>query len=131
MKGYSLIGGVLSIVSGSFGILGLGLSILFTLLIRASINDPGSESNLTTGDYQVMAIMLTSLGAISALIGLLGIIGGICACRRKLWGLALAGASASTITFFPCGVAAIVFVSMGKAEYKSEPRVPPIAAAQV
>ena len=131
MKGYSLIGGVLSIVSGSFGILGLGMSILFTLLIRASINDPGSESNFSTSDYQVVAIVLITFGVISALIGVLGIIGGISACRRRIWGLALAGAIASTITFFPCGVAAIVFISMGKSEYKSEPRIPPIAAAQV
>ena len=131
MKGYSLIGGVLSIVSGSFGVLGLGMFILFALLIKASINNPSYESSMSASDFRVMAITLVTLGTISALIGVLGIIGGIFACRRRIWGLALAGAIAGTITFFPCGVAAIVFVSLGKSEYKSEPQVPPIAAVQV
>jgi hypothetical protein len=39
------------------------------------------------------------------------------AIKRKYWGVALAGAIASIFTFFPCGIAAVVIISMAKPEF--------------
>ncbi|GAG33364.1 unnamed protein product, partial [marine sediment metagenome] len=50
-------------------------------------------------------------------LGVVAIIGGIFALRRKLWGLALAGA----ICAIPCsaalGILATIFVSLGRREF--------------
>jgi hypothetical protein len=47
----------------------------------------------------------------------LAIVGGAFALKKRHWPLALAGAIAGTITFFPCGIPAIIFVSLGKEEF--------------
>jgi hypothetical protein len=59
-----------------------------------------------------------------ALIGALGIVGGVYAIKKKHWALALAGAIAGTVTFFPCGIPAIIFVSLGKEEFTAGEQLP-------
>ena len=61
--------------------------------------------------YIVVCVGMTLLGA-------LGVVGGIFAIKRKNWGLALAGAIGGTMTFFPIGIPAIVFVALGKGEFE-------------
>jgi hypothetical protein len=60
--------------------------------------------------------------AISApliVFGIIAIIGGIYALRRNIWGLALAGSICALIgPWFILGVLAIIFVSLGKREFK-------------
>jgi hypothetical protein len=62
------------------------------------------------------------LGAILApliIFGIIAIIGGIYALLRKIWGLALAGSICALIgPWFILGVLAIIFVSLGKGEFK-------------
>jgi hypothetical protein len=57
------------------------------------------------------------MGFIILLIGVLGIIGGIISLRRRHWGAALAGAIAGSVTFWPCGIVAVIFISLGKSEF--------------
>ncbi|HEX75976.1 MAG TPA: hypothetical protein G4O12_05245 [Dehalococcoidia bacterium] len=57
---------------------------------------------------------------IIVIIGILAIVGGIYALRRKIWGLALAGAICATLsqfTFF-LGIAAIILTVVSKKEFK-------------
>ena len=70
-----------------------------------------------------MVVFYAAIGLLFALVGVLGIVGGIFAIKKKRWGLALAGAIAGTVTFFPCGIPAIIFVTLGKPEF-SAPETP-------
>jgi hypothetical protein len=67
--------------------------------------------------FRVWVIFYSIIGGFLVILGILAIIGGIFALRRKIWGLALAGAIAGTFVFFPCGIPAIIFVSLGKQEF--------------
>ncbi len=52
------------------------------------------------------------------IIGVLALIGGIYSLRRKTWGLALAGAIASTVYWFFVGIPTIVFLAQSKDEFE-------------
>jgi hypothetical protein len=118
------LGGIFSIISGAFGILYLGFSLLGIIVFNSMFNP---ESSLYTyGDISTeafssmmtfMTVFYVIIGVFFSLLGALGIIGGVYALKRKLWGLALAGAIAGSITFFPCGIVAIIFTSMAKPEF--------------
>jgi len=62
---------------------------------------------------------LSAIGAPIIVLGIIAIVGGSCALRRRVWGLALAG---SICTFLGpstiLGILAIIFVSMGKGEFE-------------
>jgi hypothetical protein len=76
--------------------------------------------------FIIITVVYLIFGICSLLLGVLAIIGGIFALKRKRWGLALAGAIAGTVTFFPCGIPAIVLVSMAKQTEFSTPQPPTI-----
>lgn len=52
------------------------------------------------------------------ILGILAIVGGIYALKRKVWGLALAGCICSLFGPWFLGIPAIIFVAMGKGEFK-------------
>jgi hypothetical protein len=124
------IGGILSIVSGAFGVFYL-LGILFIVL---ALSVSTIESDYFYNDYQspdgvITAIMVFYIVVCvgMTLLGALGVVGGVYALRRRNWGLALAGAIGGTITFFPVGIPAIVFVALGKGEFETESKpAPPV-----
>jgi hypothetical protein len=61
----------------------------------------------------------SAFGAPLIILGIIAIIGGIYALRRQIWGLALAGSICALIgPWFILGVLAIIFVSLGKREFK-------------
>jgi len=108
------VGGVLTIVSSVLGALG---SIFFLAMpyLMSTLDD-------FSGTYDTEAIdfvggLYAAIGIIGLLLGALGIVGGIFAVNRKTWGLALAGAIASSILFFPLGIVAVIFVSMAQPEF--------------
>ena len=115
------VGGILSIVSGVFGILGGCFYILMIFFINFMMTSvppqQPMEPELPVDFFQFMAILYGGIGLILALIGVLAIVGGAFALKRKNWGLALAGAIAGTVVFFPCGIPAIIFASLGKDEF--------------
>jgi len=62
---------------------------------------------------------LVAIGAILIILGIVAIAGGIFALRRRIWGLALAGAICA---LFPppvivLGILSIIFVTLGKEEF--------------
>jgi hypothetical protein len=61
----------------------------------------------------------SAIGAPLIIFGIVAIIGGIYALRRNIWGLALAGSICALIgPWFILGLLAIIFVSLGKREFK-------------
>lgn len=62
---------------------------------------------------------LSAIFAPSIVFGIIAIVGGICALMRRVWGLALAGSIFALIgPWFVLGILAIIFVSLGKGEFK-------------
>jgi MFS family permease len=122
MTSNAKIGGILSIVFGALGIIGCLMFILLGVLMAVMPewlgdsfgNDPTGE-----GVFIVMAVMYAVMGVIGALVGALAIVGGVFALKKKHWGWALAGGIASTLVFFPFGVAAIILIAMGKKEFET------------
>jgi hypothetical protein len=61
----------------------------------------------------------SAVGAPLVILGIIAIVGGAYALRRRVWGLALAGSICAL--FGPwalLGILAIIFVSLGKGEFK-------------
>jgi len=116
------VGGILSIVSGGFGILigciYAGFIWMFNFLFT-SIPQTPMDPEFPQEFFYIMAIIYGGIGLIMVLIGVLGIVGGVYALKRKHWGLTLAGAIASNIAFSPCGIPAIIFICLGKEEFTS------------
>jgi hypothetical protein len=122
MNRYATVGGVLSIVSGAFGILSGLAMIVFALIFSWLVSFTDSytyNSGVMTAEElgNIMGVIYGVIGGFVLIIGIMALIGGIFAVRRKVWGLALAGAIASVMTFFPVGVVAVVFTSMAKPEF--------------
>lgn len=109
-----LTGGVISIVAGALG-------LLICLVVTFVILGLGAFAGSSWGDRipSVMPIWILLLICIPFfLINVLAIIGGIFSVKARYWGWALAGAIGA---LFPCwilGVPAIVFVILGRNEYK-------------
>ena len=66
----------------------------------------------------MVAVILWIITIPFFIIGVLGIIGGIYSLQRKMWGLALAGAVASTVYWFFVGIPTIVFIAQSKDEFE-------------
>jgi hypothetical protein len=122
-----LIGGILSIASGVIGVLyGIFIAVLIPFFLNFMTTSPYTPGMgpLPRDFFTMMVIIYSVMGGAIALVGILGIVGGVLALKRKVWGLALAGAVAGAITFFPCGIAAVILVSLGKPEFANTPRPP-------
>lgn len=113
---YPVVSGVLSIVSGAFGFLGglamILISVLFWSTVFISTNTPDEFP------FFVFQTIYIVWGIILLVISVLAVIGGIYSLKRKNWGMALTGAIASVLTFFPGGVVAVIFVALGKQEFE-------------
>jgi len=61
---------------------------------------------------------MEQLGGGFIALGVIALIGGIMSLKRKVWGLGMAGAICALFPVVPLGILAIIFVSMGKEEFK-------------
>jgi len=62
---------------------------------------------------------MSAIGAPLIVFGIIAIVGGIYALRRQVWGLALAGSIFALVgPWGLLGLLAIIFVSLGKREFK-------------
>ena len=121
MESSAKVGGILSIISGAFGVFWL-VWIFFMFFIMRIIPNESLYPNATEMPaefFRMMTIFYSVIGGFFVILGILAIIGGIFALKRRKWGLALTGAIAGTLTFFPCGIPAIIFVSMARQEFVS------------
>ncbi|MGD9116726.1 MAG: hypothetical protein PVJ61_06070 [Dehalococcoidia bacterium] len=123
MSNNAKVGGILSIVSGGLGAIGAFFVLIFTLFLYFTEEFSSSYYFYDYYYYDAdrVVVVFVALYLVIAIIGLLisalALVGGIQALQRKRWGLALAGAIASCLTFFPCGVVAVVFTAMGRQEF--------------
>jgi hypothetical protein len=109
-----VVAGILSVVAGSLSLLGsilisIGLGVFLTSTYWTG---PGTADIPTVIIWMVFFLPYFIISALS-------IAGGIYALRRKIWGLALAGAICTlfTIWAWPLGAAAIVFLALSKDEF--------------
>jgi len=120
------VGGVLTIVGSAIGIL-MGLFFLAYPLFMSSLF--GSlEGEMNSYDMEFMDSFMAFMWVIfiaaflfHLILGALGIAGGICAIKRKAWGLALAGAIASSMLFYYIGIVAVIMVAMAQPEFVKQP----------
>ncbi len=124
MQNNARVGGILSIVSGAFGVLWLA-GMVFMLIIMSYVMTDGYMYYYNGGPspdaaLNVIIAVYAVIGGCFTLVGVLGIVGGVFALRKKNWGLALAGAIAGTLVFFPCGIPAIIFTALGKPEFEGQ-----------
>ncbi len=129
------LGGIFSIIAGSFGVLTLFIIIGAILLFGALINTDsraffGSDEATARTVLDALGVIYGAVGLFCAALGVLGIVGGVYALKKKHWGLALAGAIAGAWTFLPCGVVAIIFTSMARTEFDAQAK-PPSAAPPI
>ncbi len=105
--------GILSIVSGGLSFVGgLLAGIIFSILAATAVyTGPGQQY---VGTIAVWFFLLPYV-----LVSVVAIIGGVYSLRRRLWGLALAGAICSVLTIWgwALGIASIVFVAIAKDEF--------------
>ena len=99
--------GILTIVAGAFNLIaGITVAALGTACPW-------------TGHMGMMGMTGWWFGAIGTpliVIGIVSIVGGSFALRRKIWGLALAGAICALCVWI-LGIPAIIFIAMGKKEF--------------
>ena len=109
--------GILTIIGGSFGI---GASAWVTLMGGMyGMDGWGMGTGGMYGMYGPgMFGWVAALGGGLLALGIIALIGGIITLRRKAWGFALAGAICALFPIVPLGILAIIFVSMGRKEFK-------------
>ena len=119
MQNESKIGGTLSIISGVIGILSISLYILGIFAVYYTTqNSRYSDFALSGEILDIVYVIYGLMGIIMVLLSVLAIIGGIFALKRKNWAWALAGAVSATLTFFPCGIAAVILIAKSETVYK-------------
>ncbi len=122
MSNNAKVGGILSIVSGSIGVLGVLMMVfsLFVILGMGETTYHNYDGTMTYDEFSSFMIgFYTILSILGIMLSVLAIVGGVFALKKKVWGLALAGSIASILTFFPCGIPAIVFIALGKREFNA------------
>jgi len=116
-------GGILSIISGAFQVIGAGIAT--GLVVAAFIGSrlrpfegmplpwEWSERVIFVGPFWI------GIAALGLILGIVAIAGGVAALRRRSFGLALAGAICSLPSAI-LGILAIIFVSVSKEEFEAE-----------
>jgi hypothetical protein len=107
--------GVLSIISGIISLMGSFLVGISLTVILYSPDWYGYNSRESYFPLVVIWIVV----ALYILISGLAIAGGVYALKRKVWGLAMAGAIGCVLTLWSwwLGIAAIVFLALSKKEF--------------
>jgi hypothetical protein len=120
MQNKSQVGGILAIVSGALGVIGSLFMIAMIIFIRYMFTSPEFGVGPEGGEVFMIIFLVYGIGGFVLLIlGATGIVGGIYAMKKRLWGLALAGAICGIITFLPTGVIATVFIAQAQKEFSS------------
>ena len=105
-----MVAGILNIVTGAFAILSVIGLVISIVVIGSDIVGP------EVPDFVATVLWIITIPFF--IIGVLAIIGGISSIRRKTWGVALAGAIATTVYWFFVGILTIVFLAQSKDEFE-------------
>ena len=97
------VGGILAIIAGA-------LELIFGVLLATGVGLLGGIFGMG---------WFSAIFAPLIVFGIIAIVGGIYASLRRIWGLALVGSICALIgPWFILGILAIIFVSLGKREFK-------------
>ena len=107
------IAGLLSIIAGSIGILGSVIAIVLFSFVNNPHNNP-MPLDSSFGDAVGWALIISFL-----VINLVAVAGGVMAIKRRLWGLALAGAICAMFSLWASvlGIVSIVFLALSRHEF--------------
>jgi hypothetical protein len=105
--------GILCIVAGALSLLGW-IMVVMGITLFGAFTQIMPHIDIPRWLPVVMGIIAVP----GVLIDILAIVGGVFALRRQNWGVALAGSIAAVFCSFFLGVAALVFIIMGKGEFK-------------
>ncbi len=125
MSNYAKTGGILSIISGAFGLLGAGLFLLFFLLMSFAAGTIEPDDSGAAPFLMAIFSFYGIIGFTLLVLAVLAIVGGIYSIKRKNFVLSLAAAIAGIITFLPTGIAATIYVSLGNNEFSAIKSQPP------
>ena len=113
-----LVGGVLNIISGVFGIVGSLVLFICVPFFQSIVLDASEFDGLDPDALMTMlAVSFVVSGIIMLVPSLLSIIGGVFAIKRTRWGWALAGSICSAFCSTILGIIAIIFIAMSKNEF--------------
>lgn len=108
------LGGVIGQLGGS----GTELSDLISKWVGVFIPGTVDIPLLVMDIITISSTVIIIIGIVSLAFGIVSLVGGIQAIRRKAWGLALAGSILAIPASALLGLLSIIFVSMGKEEFK-------------
>ncbi len=116
----STVGGILILIVGGID----ALAFLGTLLAAILLNSLSSfmdyvEAQIYPVTLDFFSALMIGLAVFFAVVAIVAILGGISALQRKRWGLALAGAIVSVFGTWFLGIPAVVFIAIGRDEFKS------------
>jgi hypothetical protein len=103
------VAGVLCILAGAADV---ALGVL-TLLVGGIVRQV-----LAFTEVGRLADLVILVSPVWFVLGIVAILGGICALRRKTWGLALAGSICALTGCSPFGVLAIIFLALARGEFE-------------
>jgi hypothetical protein len=111
------VAGILDITAGAFALVGavpllafgLGGAVLLGVV-------PDADANRVAF---LPAVIFLPLALLALVTGIVAVAGGIAALNRRRWGLAVVGAVAAVLAFFPVGVAAVVFTILAESEIRT------------
>ncbi len=109
------VAGILDITAGAFALVGAVPLLVLGLggaVILGMVPDP--DANRVAF---LPALVFLPLALIAFLTGMAAVAGGIAALNRRRWGLAVVGAVAAVLAFFPVGIAAVVFTILAEPEF--------------
>ena len=112
--GFPTAAGILTIIAGALNLIAglIVAAIGGTIASLAGWWDWGME-------WGVSPAVLSAIGAPLIVIGIIAIVGGVFAIKRKIWGLALAGAIFALFPppLFVLGLLAIIFIAISRKEF--------------
>jgi hypothetical protein len=111
------VAGILDITAGIFGFVG-GIPLLVLALGGAAVLGmvPEPEANRLAILPLVLFLPLALVGFVA---GLVAIFGGMAALNKRRWGLSVAASIAAVFSFFPVGIAAVVFTILAEPEFRA------------
>jgi hypothetical protein len=111
--------GILSIVAGAFGVIG---GLLVYLTAGGIVAGPWGCPMYQMGPHMPFMFpipIILGVAIPTTVLGILSIVGGTFSLKRRIWGLALAGAICALFgPWFVLGLLAIIFVALGRSEFK-------------
>lgn len=113
------VSGILSIINGSFCLLGvLGIIIAIIALSASYYWEDFITPEIYPVTIEFLILILVIVLICLLIIGVLALLGGIFALQRKRWGLALAGSIAGIFCNSAIlGILSLIFLAMSKDEF--------------